>query len=440
MLNVEITPHREYLPANAPEQKLFVMLTMQPSKEIANVSTSTTFAIVIDTSGSMDDKVTPTETKRQIVIRSLTELVQSNKLGASDRLAIIQFDDKASTIIKLTPATEIAQLKSAIEQLKNFSGGTNMALGLQQALKSLNTETMTNRRTILFTDGETFDEDDCLELVQEFGTQNIPITALGVGNDFNEDLLNNLSDAAGGRSFHIVTENPSGGAVAIADLPAKLVEEFGLAQQEVVTNLSLSAKTVQGVRLSRLMRAYPSQAEFSVDRKVYPIGNAAANDQTIFILEFVIDSRAASRSRIAQLGLTYEIPGENRRGELPLQNLVVEFVAGENFATAVNPDVMFYVQQCNIDKVIKEATKIADQDPQKAEQLLENARRMSEHIGNSDMIKSLIVAKDELHKTRRISDNTRKTIKMGSRGKTVKMNDGLDDDLAEAELRKASGT
>ena len=35
MLNVQIAPHREFLPADYSEQKLFVMLKLRPKKEVA---------------------------------------------------------------------------------------------------------------------------------------------------------------------------------------------------------------------------------------------------------------------------------------------------------------------------------------------------------------------------------------------------------------------
>ena len=460
MLNVNITTHREFLPANAAGQKLFIMLKLRPTKEAASVNPSTAFVFAIDTSGSMKEVVagetTPVgetteidgekwqvvtggKTKLDLVMESLTHLVDSGKLNDRDRVAIVQFDDKASTIIGLTSATEVQNLKGAIAKLDNFSGGTHMGKGMRETLSLLGKQIMTCRRALIFTDGQTFDEDSCRELSHEFAANNIPITALGVG-DFNEDLLNELTDVTGGRPFHVVPENAVGAAVAITDLPNQIIEEFTIAQQEVINNLALSVKTVQGVKLTRVMRAYPSQAEFSLNENPVPIGNAVAGDETIFILEFTIDRRSASRVRIAQLGLTYDIPGQNQRGELPPQNAVVQFMAGESFTTQVDPDVMAYVQQCNIVQMINNATRIADLNPQQAQELLQNAHRITKQIGNETIAQSLTVAQDELHKTRNISAETRKTIKMGSKGKTVKMSQDINDEISDEEIRKASGT
>ncbi|MFM6083140.1 MAG: VWA domain-containing protein, partial [Dolichospermum sp.] len=57
-INVSITPHREFMPADTNAQKLFLMLKLQPTKEVATTRPPTTFAFVIDTSGSMREVVT----------------------------------------------------------------------------------------------------------------------------------------------------------------------------------------------------------------------------------------------------------------------------------------------------------------------------------------------------------------------------------------------
>ena len=193
------------------------------------------------------------------------------------------------------------------------------------------------------------------------------------------------------------------------------------------------------MKLTRIVRAYPSQAEFPLIQEPLPIGNASANDETVFILEFTIASRTASKVRIAQLGLTYDVPGQNRRGELPPQNVVVQFVAGQ-MAAQVDQEVMSYVQQCNIAQLVGEATRVAEQNPQRAEELLETARRMTQRLGNQAMTVSLEKAQNELHKTRKLSSVTRKTVKMGSKGKTMKMGSDINNELSEEQIRTASGT
>ncbi|MDB9538273.1 vWA domain-containing protein [Anabaenopsis arnoldii] len=461
LLNITITPHREFLPAEQAGQKLFVMLKLRPTKEVAATRPPTAFTFVIDTSGSMYEivagetrptgksyvmdgkeytQVTGGKTKIDIVIESLSALVNSGRLGASDRISIVQFDDSASQIIGLTSATEISNLETAISKLRTFSGGTRMGLGLSRALDVLKGQEMSVRRALVFTDGQTFDDDQCRNIASDFATHNIPITALGVGEEFNEDLLTHLSDSTGGSLFYVVPGNAIGTQVSILDLPNQIIEQYTLAQQEVITNLALTVKPVKGVELCRIIRAYPTQAEFPLDQDPHPIGNAAANDETIFILEFSMDSRPPSRARLAQIGLTYEVPGQKIRSELPPQNVVVQFVAGQGGAAQVDQEVMGYLQQCNISQMINQAITIADKDPGKAQQLLENARTMTVKLGNQAMTESLNGAQQELRKTQKISAGTTKTMKLGAKGKTVKMGDDINEQISQDKIRQMTGT
>ena len=212
------------------------------------------------------------------------------------------------------------------------------------------------------------------------------------------------------------------------------------AQAEVVNNLKLSVRTVKGVDLQKLSRVYPDRADIPVTQEPYLIGSALANDDTIFILDFNIDSRAQSRVRIAQLGLTYDIPGQQRRGELPPQNLVIQLVAGQGGMAQTNPEVMGYVQQCNIGKLVDNAAAVADSNPDEAAKLLETAKRVTVKIGNEAMLKTLNLGIEEVRKTRKLSSGTRKTVKMGAKGKTIKMNDSPNDQLSEEQIRNMTGT
>lgn len=461
LLTINLKSHREFLSAQQPGQKLFLMLKLRPSQDVAATRPPTTFIFVIDTSGSMyeivsgnvkstgrtykiDGKeytgVTGGKSKIDIVIESLLALINSGRLGVSDRIAIIQFDDSASQIIGLTSAAKVAELEAAIHKLRTFSGGTRMGLGLRTALDILAFEDMSVRRMVLFTDGQTFDEDQCRNIVGEFASKNMPITALGVGEEFNEDLLTYLSDATGGTSLYIVPGEAVGTQVSILDLPQKIIQEHTQAQQEVITNLALTVKTVKGVELTRILRAYPTQADFPLNHDPHPIGNAEAHDETIFILELTVDSRPPARARIAQLGLTYNVPGKQIRGESPPENVVVDFVTGQRGAAQVDQEVMDYLQQCNLSTIIDQATKIASQNPEKADKLLETARRMTEKINNKDLMDSLHGAQEELRKTRKISDGTRKTVKIGAKSKTVKMGDDLNNVLSPDKIREITGT
>lgn len=56
------------------------------------------------------------------------------------------------------------------------------------------------------------------------------------------------------------------------------------------------------------------------------------------------------------------------------------------------------------------------------------------------MEKSLNGAQQELRKTQKISSGTRKTVKIGAKGKTVKMSSDINSEFSEEEMRQLTGT
>jgi len=56
-------------------------------------------------------------------------------------------------------------------------------------------------RMLLLTDGQTFgDEEACKKLGKQAGSQGIVVSALGLGDDWNEDLLDEVAEASGGKA------------------------------------------------------------------------------------------------------------------------------------------------------------------------------------------------------------------------------------------------
>ncbi len=445
MIQVGLTPHRTYLRAS-PEggtetQKLFLLAQLTPQ-----ITTRAPLALtfIVDTSGSMREKVSGGKTKLELTVQALQNLVQSSDLSAQDSVAVVQFDDDAST---LTPPTSNRQaMSSAVEALRKHSGGTMMGLGLLEAL-SHTVSGNKNKRVMLLTDGATFDEDACRAVTNTYVAQNITITSLGVGDEFNEDLMGEISDRTGGRVIHIVGQNAKPPASVLADnLDEVLGEEFKRAASEVVTNLEFTLRGVKGVTLDRVTRVYPFLAECEMTRfeggAKARAGNLESKDQTAFLLELTLPPRPPARVRIAQIGLTYDMPGEGTRGEIPPVDVVVEFSFDENATAAVNPTVMGYVQQRNLEGLVKQAAQEAQSNPQAAAKTIEIARAMTVRLGNSAMTQVLDQAKAEIESGQGMSAGTAKTIKMGAKTQTIKVGgpqggpSGLPSD---EEIRKLTG-
>ena len=259
------------------------------------------------------------------------------------------------------------------------------------------------------------------------------IVALGVGEEYNAKLLARLSSITQAKPYDFRD---------MTTLPRTFEKELGSSTLQVVSEVQLTLKTVRDVRLVSATRVYPSLADLDSGQAPLQLGSLEAGDHTVFILELDIPERPAVRARLAQLGVTYWVPAEGYRGEVAPIDLTVEFTADEALAAAVDPEVMGYVQQRNVDSLVRQATEQARTNPEQAAKTLQVARSMTQRLGNRGMTVALGKAEEELRSGGTISVGTRKTIKLGSRTQTMKV--GAADDVPEnlpsqEEIRRLTG-
>ncbi|GHF65729.1 Ca-activated chloride channel family protein [Deinococcus metalli] len=446
MLEAKVHPHREFLLAQTAGQKLFLTLTVTPTAQAQAARPDLSVVFVVDTSGSMREVVTePTGTtgrtttvdgkkyeivkgarnKLELLTEALNGIIQSDLLRPEDRLALVKFDDMADVLVPFTPATDTQRLLAGVERLDWYSGGTNMGLGMQAGAKLLQGETG-SRRMVLLTDGQAFDAPVVEEQAGVLAGLQIPVTTVGVGDEVNTELLTLITDRTQGQPIDVVpdTDNPQPPAVRATELPLALLGDLKQAANEVVTNVALSVRTVKDVVLDRVTRVQPTQTEVARADGPLQLGNVEAGIGATYVLEFTLPARPAARMRLAQLGLTYQVPGANYRGELPPLDVVVEFTGNESMAARVDPAVMQWVQQRNIEGLVAQATREARSDPAQAAKTLELARSMTQRLGNGAMTQVLDRAIGELGSSKTISLGTAKTMRLGAKTQTLKTSDG----------------
>ena len=456
MLNVSVRAHRPYLRAGAGMQKLFVMLKLIPAPEAGKGRPRVDLALVIDTSGSMREpapgtspEIIPTSpvtvdgqtynatykgtSKLDVAMETARRLIDSENLQPEDSLALIQFDDRSSVVVSGQIGSDRARFSDAVGRLREFSGGTQMGLGLREAESELRDDADAVRTVFLLTDGLAVDEDECRRAAEGLAALRARIVALGVGEEYNEDLLSELCNVTQGRPYDFRD---------MTALPGIVEEELGASTRQVASDVQLTLRTVRDVRLASATRVYPSLADLDPSQVPLQLGSLESGDFTTFILELDIPERPAIRARLAQIGLTYLLPAEGYRGEVAPIDLTVEFTADESLTASVDPEVMGYVQQRNVDNLVRQATEQASTNPEQAAETLQVARSMTQRLGNRGMTVALGKAADELRDNRTISVGTRKTIKLGARTQTMKIgpSDSAPQDIpSQDEIRRLTG-
>jgi len=234
--------NKPHLPVLKTQQLVYVYIQAQATGELTAVRNPLNLAMVLDRSGSMEGE------KIANLRRAAKQVI--GLLDKEDYVSITAFSDR---VFKIAPSQEAADadtLRALIDTIRD-GGGTAMSGGMRQGLRELAKHLSPDRlnRMLLLTDGQTFgDEDECRALGAEMGSKGIVIQALGLGEDWNEELLDEVAEASGGTGDFIET------ADQITEHFQEVVQRM---QAAVVQNAQLILRLVNGVVPRQVWRMTP---------------------------------------------------------------------------------------------------------------------------------------------------------------------------------------
>jgi len=191
-LALSATLNKPNVPVTRTQQLLYVLIEARPNEVIARTRMPVNMGFVLDRSGSMKgDKIKRLKEAMSLALR---------RLSPDDRVSVTIFNDSARVLARNEPLAHQSGLEEQIKHLQ-AGGGTQMSrgmsLGLREVFRHWN-EGWVNR-LLLLTDGQTYgDESQCLKLAKEAGEHRIPIQALGLGDEWNESLLDQIGSLSGG--------------------------------------------------------------------------------------------------------------------------------------------------------------------------------------------------------------------------------------------------
>ncbi|MFN0203720.1 MAG: vWA domain-containing protein [Bacteroidia bacterium] len=213
-------------------------------------------ALVLDRSGSMGgDKMTYTKKAADFVI---------DQLDSEDILSIVQYDDKIEVVQAAEKVKNKALLHKKVEAIEarsmtNLSGG--ILEGYHQVSKNKK-EGLVNR-VLLLSDGLAnegiTDVSQLQTLVQKkFRESGIALSTFGVGADYDEKLMTNLSEYGGANYYFI--DSPD-------KIPSIFAKELEGLLQVVGQNASLKVKFPKQFAHPSKVYGYP----FSVENEVLTV-------------------------------------------------------------------------------------------------------------------------------------------------------------------------
>jgi Ca-activated chloride channel family protein len=256
--------------------------------------------VILDRSGSMEGE------KIEHARAAVRELLR--QLGPDDRFALVSYASEARVDV---PLSGVSRTLEAVVDGITASGGTNLSGGLDLGIESVlagRAKLGRASRVIVISDGLANEGDSSREglvsRVRRAAQREWVVTAVGVGSDFDEQLMGALADAGTGNFYYLDQSR---------DLASVFAREFDAARGTVASALEIEIAPAPGVRV--------------VDAAGYPLetrGGAvwfapgalfAGQERRIWVTLRVPEG--AGEQSLGKVTLRYEREGQRESLELP---------------------------------------------------------------------------------------------------------------------------
>ena len=199
-LRLKLVPDREVLLRNHP-QEIVVKIDLSAIAEKPKARrTPLNLAVVLDRSGSM------TGAKLEKTKQAAMQLV--DRLDSLDFVSLVVFSDEARVLVPAQRVDDKRALKRAIQGIE-AGGSTALFAGVKLGAGEVGEYLSSKRinRVILLSDGLAnigpSSPRELRRLGSDLSEKGISVTTIGVGDDYNEDLMAGLAEASDANYYYV---------------------------------------------------------------------------------------------------------------------------------------------------------------------------------------------------------------------------------------------
>ncbi len=386
-------------------QVLYAMVMLRPSLTAQKLpAPPVNLCLVVDRSTSMQgDRLSRVKAAAQTIIDALRE---------NDAFCVVSFSDRAEVVIPLLRgASERTAAKARLGMLE-AGGGTEMLEGLLSGLCTLQphlSPTAVNH-LLLLTDGHTYgDEDGCLLLARLAAADGITISACGIGDEWNDKFLDELTGLTGGTAMYLRS------AEQVKTLIEDRVKGLGAAYAE---RLKMRILPDRDVKVQSAFRIGTDPMPVALETRPLLLGSVPRETGLTVLLKFLVPPLPANSPTprpVARLSAVADIVSLGRRDERITLDIILPVQAEP--VTAKPPSAILgalsHLAQYRLQE--RAAQAAADGNIPEAVRCLSTLGTRLLAASENQLAKVALAEARRLEKTQSISEEGKKNLKYGTR-------------------------
>jgi Ca-activated chloride channel family protein len=353
------------------------------------------------------DRSTSMQGPRMDMVKS-SALILLQQLRAQDFLSVVVFSDRAEVLIPPTHASALSKSDHRISLLQT-GGGTEILQGLTRGIEQLRmTDNSFIRHMVMLTDGHTYgDDEECLKVAKAAAEEGISINVLGIGHEWNDDLMDRISGLSGGNAMLIATPR---------DLEHFMMQKLSELETIYARGLRLEFETSPDFNLRFAFRLSPNVGMLDTTSPIL-LGDIHHRRSVSFLLEFMVPplTREEEHLKLAQGYIRMEIPGQ----KIPPTRIMV------NLSRPVRANVEVESPPAVIIEAMSKLTLYRMQERVRHEveegqidKATKHMHYLATHLltqGDRELAHTVLIEAEHIQQSRRFSSEGEKRIKYGTR-------------------------
>jgi len=403
-LSWEVSLSRSHLSSLHDEQVLYVLAETRPAREVSGKRLPLNLCMVVDCSTSMQGA------RLEHVKRAAHQII--DELHEDDILSVVTFNDRAEVVLPSQRDINSTQAKAKISTIW-ASGGTEILQGIQTGLEEIERyhDEQVTSHLILLTDGQTYgDEEDCIASARQAGALRIGITAMGIGEGWNDVLLDELATQSGGVSAYIASPSQ------VRSLLHQRVRGLGTVFAQ---GLKLRPRCTEGVWIESIFRTSPYLDRLTATKGEVNLGALQADAPLTTILEIGVAQKQPGEHRLLQLELEGDIPAMGRKRD-KLRHEVRCTFSEDPPPEPVPPDILSALSKVTIYRMQEQTWDALDRgDTERATQQLEMIATRLFDLGEPRLARAAMLEAGRITQGGAPTAKGRKELKYGTRSLTI---------------------